>query len=280
MSKKSASHVTRSYASIGSGMSNGSAAAKARAKAEGAKARLAYAEKEMDLMLEKVKLKTSMEVEEAKIEATMEMLRCQKETAAAIAEAQVFEAACALESEKQSCSLKLDTIPSLEPAERTKQYVSDQATIMNPEEQYGGEAPKIAEPAFIDNIANTALKPDATPFNPHLTKVDVPTCHFSSQQTRRYIDEYLDRPNEVSFDDGKRAATHPSSQYAKPVERNDDNQNVKDFVRYLARREIVATGLLQFNDRPENYRAWKRSFLTATDGLSLTPSEEMDLLLK
>lgn len=42
----------------------------------------------------------------------------------------------------------------------------------------------------------------------------------------------------------------------------------------------LATGLLQFNDKPQNYRAWKRSFQTATSGFDLTSSEDMDLLLK
>ena len=58
------------------------------------------------------------------------------------------------------------------------------------------------------------------------------------------------------------------------------SSHINDFVRYLARREIVATGLLHFNDKPQNYRAWKRSFLTAVRGLNLEPREEMDILLK
>ncbi|XP_057705305.1 uncharacterized protein LOC130923571 [Corythoichthys intestinalis] len=55
---------------------------------------------------------------------------------------------------------------------------------------------------------------------------------------------------------------------------------VNDFNRYFARREIVATGFVQFNDKPKNFRAWKRSFSNAIRGLDLTTSEEMDLLLK
>nr|XP_054593164.1 uncharacterized protein LOC129160055 [Nothobranchius furzeri] len=66
----------------------------------------------------------------------------------------------------------------------------------------------------------------------------------------------------------------------QPALTNNDSSNMSDFVRYLARRELVATGLLQFNDKPQNYRAWKRSFLSATQDLNLSPSEEMDLLLK
>ena len=68
--------------------------------------------------------------------------------------------------------------------------------------------------------------------------------------------------------------------YAIPPSSDNGYSHVNDFVRYLARRELVATGLLHFNDKPQNYRAWKRSFLNAISGLNLTPSEEMDLLFK
>lgn len=61
---------------------------------------------------------------------------------------------------------------------------------------------------------------------------------------------------------------------------NNGSPNIDDFVRYLARREFVATGLLKFYDKPHNYRAWKCSFQTTTSDLDLTPSEEMDLLIK
>ncbi len=55
---------------------------------------------------------------------------------------------------------------------------------------------------------------------------------------------------------------------------------MSDVVKFMARRELVATGLLQFDKRPENYRAWKASFLNATRDLNLTPNENMDLLVK
>lgn len=52
---------------------------------------------------------------------------------------------------------------------------------------------------------------------------------------------------------------------------------MKDFDRYLARRELVSTGLAQFDD---HYRAWQSSFINAIGDLGLTASEELDLLLK
>lgn len=55
---------------------------------------------------------------------------------------------------------------------------------------------------------------------------------------------------------------------------------MKDMVSFLARNEIVATGLLKFDDCPEKYRAWKASFPNTIRGLNLTAKEEFDLLLK
>lgn len=55
---------------------------------------------------------------------------------------------------------------------------------------------------------------------------------------------------------------------------------MEDFARYLACCELVSTGLAQFDDRPESYRAWQSSFINAIKDLDLTPSEELDLLVK
>lgn len=45
-------------------------------------------------------------------------------------------------------------------------------------------------------------------------------------------------------------------------------------------REMVSSGLLRFDDQPENYWAWKTSFQTAVWDLNLLPQEELDLLAK
>ncbi|XP_030584068.1 uncharacterized protein LOC115779508 [Archocentrus centrarchus] len=48
----------------------------------------------------------------------------------------------------------------------------------------------------------------------------------------------------------------------------------------MARRELISTGLVQFNDRPECFRAWKASFMNSIRDLSLSASEQLDLLVK
>lgn len=139
MSDKAASFKTRSRASCSSARSSvasaSSAAAKARAKAEAAKARLTFAGKEMNLKMER-----------AKIDASIELLQCEKDVASAVAEAEALEAAVC--SQNDTHSIRLDPDPSLlESAQRTEQYVKDQAKIVSIE-----EAAVIGEPTSSNEI--------------------------------------------------------------------------------------------------------------------------------
>ncbi|XP_015230161.1 PREDICTED: uncharacterized protein LOC107084717 isoform X2 [Cyprinodon variegatus] len=271
MAEGTSSLKTRSHASCSSvqssASSTGSAAAKARAKAEAAKARLVFVEKEVALKLEK-----------AKLEASITKLNYEKETAAAIAEAEALEAAVDLNSDKQSSKLSMDFAPLDTPA-RTEQYVLNQNQIQETHRQSCAGSDPAAESKPDFNISSSQLKADATSFlptafqcpqvaprNPSVSKSDGPgdvmLGHDSGLNT-----QYYRAPNINPF-------------YPHPAYTNNRSSNMNDFVRYLARRELVATGLLQFNDKPQNYRAWKRSFKSATLALDLSPSEEMDLLLK
>ncbi|XP_012819273.2 uncharacterized protein LOC105947440 [Xenopus tropicalis] len=55
---------------------------------------------------------------------------------------------------------------------------------------------------------------------------------------------------------------------------------MSDLVRFMARREMITSGLVQFDEKPENYRAWKASFKNAIEDLHLSYKEETDLLVK
>lgn len=282
MLEEASSLKTRSRVScssvLSSSSSTGSAAAKARARAEAAKARLSYAEEEINLKLEK-----------AKLEASMEMLNYKKETAAAMAEAEALEAAVDLNSEKHSCKLNLDSTP-LEATRRTEQYVTDQAKVQETELQLCDDGvPAKTEPSPSYSISPSHLKPEAKLFFPDQTHIASQPPHLTSLQPCIYEDEYVHELRKVSFEnDHATPVQHYRNDNGRPTHlpypispnANNGSSNMNDFVRYLARRELVATGLLQFNVKPQSYRAWKRSFQNATSGLNLTPSEEMDLLLK
>ena len=282
MDETEASLKTRSYTSCGSkrsrGSSTGAAAAMARAKAEAAKTRLSYAKKEMTMKLEK-----------AQLEAAMDMLSIQKETAAAVAEAETLEAAVE-SSDQNSCKFQPEET-LFDPVERTREYVIEQAKEQNKIDS--APAPHLpsqdetrqlrAEPAPACSIQTPHLKSESSPADanrrsttpnrvifqqPQLTP-DMPLPSRNPQPHRTY---------------GARYSNHSPPLHATPSHApqypHHDQSSMTDFVRYFARRELVTTGLMQFNDQPQSYRAWQRSFQNAVRGLDLTFSEEMDLLVK
>ncbi|XP_061170566.1 uncharacterized protein LOC133179906 [Saccostrea echinata] len=53
-----------------------------------------------------------------------------------------------------------------------------------------------------------------------------------------------------------------------------------DFAKFLLKKDLVLTRLSKFDDRPENYLAWKHSFKSVMKELDISASEELDLLVK
>lgn len=283
--KDARSYKTRSYASANSKYSSrsstGAAAAIARAKAEASKARLAFADKEM-----------TMKIEKARLEASMDKLKIEKETAAAEAEAEALEAAADASSDRHSAEFQLHPTP-LDPIQRTKEYVAEQVkeyelrqsvAEMDPLSQVEDKQ-VYTEPPALHSIQNPRLKTENE-------AADASHCNAHSEISGRNAPQQPLLASDVAHSCRNGDYNHtphsvPSSKLSplplsQPGHRppHHDGSTMTDFVRYFARRELVTTGLLQFNDQPESYRAWRRSFLNALRGLELTPSEEMDLLVK
>lgn len=102
-----------------SGSSVSAAAARARAKAEAARARVAFAQREI-----------SIKVDKARLQANLDALNLEKEAAAAIAQAEVLEAAAGLEGE-QHRSWKSLPIMVQSTHERVSDYIRDQTMQLN-----------------------------------------------------------------------------------------------------------------------------------------------------
>ncbi|XP_072010850.1 uncharacterized protein [Engystomops pustulosus] len=139
MSQSQVSSIkTRSRASSSKASTTSNAAAIARAKAEAARTRATFAEQEMQLKLQQASLEAerarqqasleaeqaSLDLERARLEATLEKLTIEREAAAAMAEAEILEAAVFSHSEPSRHS----SMPDLEQEpqdtlERTSEYV-------------------------------------------------------------------------------------------------------------------------------------------------------------
>ncbi|XP_058887670.1 uncharacterized protein LOC131738129 [Acipenser ruthenus] len=89
----------------------------------------------------------------------------------------------------------------------------------------------------------------------HEVNVPNPTCRLhTSQSSRRYAD-----------DDGQ----PPGVERHESSGTHSDRANVAELAKFLACRDLLTAGLIKFNDKPENYWAWKSTFSNAVEGLDL-----------
>jgi len=237
---------TRSRSSRSSRSSTSSAAVRARAKAVAARAQIAYAEKEALMMKQKAELEASMMKQKADLDASLHILQVERAAAVASAEAAAYEEA---EEERESDEFHVKTVPDMQPVnvvQRTCEYV----------QQLSRES--FTELPFNDESLDTKVKP---PLPPATAKVDytLPVQHYADVKDEK---------------DVKRTSFNHSSQYVP------ETQVSSDLTKYLIRREMVSSGLLKFDDCPENYWAWKASFVNSTRELNLTAREELDLMVK
>ncbi|KAK7901877.1 hypothetical protein WMY93_018646 [Mugilogobius chulae] len=260
-SRVSGSRSSRSSAS--------SAATKAKARAEAALIEAKYAAKEAQVMKEKARIEAEAAQRKAELEANLYVLKTEKTATAASAEAAVYEAAAAMENDPLN---DLGQIPPQDTAQRTNEYV--QAHYAPDPQQ---EAPVLQQPPVTSSNAQRAPSPPPPPLS---------SSSLSSNQVQWYPlpnrVTSLSKPfikNEVMCDTQNKAQTH-NPHTSSPRDYACEATPVTDITKYLVRREMVSSGLLKFDDCPENYWAWKTSFQEVTRELSLTAREELDLLIK
>ncbi|XP_037609979.1 uncharacterized protein LOC119478948 [Sebastes umbrosus] len=276
------------------------AAVEARAKAEAARTRASYAQREIDVKVKRAQLK----VEETRLDATLEAIQQEKEAEAALAEATIFEAAVdSADIEEPSAVRDMDQGSSYQTAERTEKYVQDQYAYMNTSQPS----------AYNDNPRPDAEVEVTSPgaVNP-MPRDDSPPHHkpVHSQGERQHSSLHAPNPIEATSilrtpvvrfrPKSEREWNMPQSTIgfkssSSPRDNRGDNgqsrrgghhasgesgSNVSDLAKFLARRDLLTAGLTKFNDKPENYWAWKSTFSNATEDLDLKPSEELDLLIK
>lgn len=279
--KSAGSSSTRS-----SRLSVSAAAARARAKAEAARARVAFTQREI-----------SIKVDKARLEANLEALNIEKEAAAAIAQAEVLEAAAELENEEHR-SWKSLPIMVQSTHERVSDYIRDQTMQLNqrtvsanlsqisehPMENTLQPSPKyIIKDEYVRNDCHPPplqLQPSSAA--PHAYQTGCTSTPSVKPDTR----DHLQAQNEVLLQEPNGSMFHPKPMLTFPQHGNtlytdrSESSVMMDMAKYLARKELVSTGLSHFDDRPESYRAWKSAFSNTIKDLDLTASEQLDLLSK
>lgn len=250
------SRVSASHRSSGtsSRTSVSAAATRARAKAEAARIKVSFAEREAAMMKER-----------AAIEASLHVLKQEKEATAASKEAAIFEEAAVAAAEYvEECSLGvLQGLAVEDPVERIKDYIETQP---------------------FDTHVPRELQ-DAMPLPPiaYHDKVKTQTPSYKGIAGKRYATIEIKQKYSPTTPDNQRkhkAATPSASLPAQGNKYPPLTNQTPNLAQYLMRREVVSSGLLAFDDSPENYWAWKASFLAATRELNLSDQEELNLLVK
>lgn len=239
---KSSQRSSRSSASV--------AATRTRAKAEAARAKASYAEKEAAMMRKK-----------AEVEADLFLLKSQKEATVASAEAAIYEAAADIE---EGNIVELDHETSLACTQRTEEYVQKQT--MEQHQQRFPDTP-ILQSSFR---SAEPLQCEATVTSPHV--------HPSYGMEELKI-KYETRDSQRGEDHGHHSAfeASPIPSFRAPMV---NLPCTSDLANYMVRKEMVSSGLVKFDDHPENYWAWKSYFQDVTKDIGLTDREELDLLTK
>lgn len=267
-------------------MSSASAAALiARAKAKAARTQAAYAEKEAKIM-----------IEQAQVQAKLHVLKLEKDAATASAEAAVYEAAEENEStgSQGDLDLQLDPLPS---SQRTSEYVlqhshkgaSESSMVLGSLTPPSRPEPTNTEPAVLNTLGASSNVP-ATHYTAGASS-NVPGMHYTAEAGKSSAEPGKNlhwTPLSACTEPGNNLQWTPLSARAEsgnnlqwtPLHADGQTSPMPDVAKYLMRQEMVTSGLLKFDDRPENYWAWKSSFLAIVKELDLNSREEFDLLTK
>lgn len=149
---KTRSHTSCSSRQSKSSSASKAAAAQARAEAEAAKTEAAFAERENELKLQKAELEAYIQLQRTRLEVSLDRVRIEKKAAAAVAKAEVLEAAVFQDNDGVLSEIN---VPADDPKIRTKEYIQE-----------------------VDNYTNTAVihNVDAPTGNPEMANPqDTPT---------------------------------------------------------------------------------------------------------
>ncbi|XP_054591066.2 uncharacterized protein [Nothobranchius furzeri] len=273
-SNKSSVSNTRSNVTSASSVS----AARARAKAEAAKVRASCASQEAKLKLEKAAREAERltreaqnQLEATRIDTELEVLTLNREADAAVAEAQVLEDVAEMHGNVENVKSESEERLRLQ---RISDYVHSQDHNQSPFEPVSVQPESQNSfrtwlpPASLAEFQYSKSKP-----NPEMGDGTHPPSKNLSELTRAESKTEIERTDPRTY-------TGAQSQTPRKMLPVNVSQPPDPLAQYMARRDLVASGLYQFDDKPENYRAWRSSFINAVAEVQLTETQELDLMTK
>lgn len=204
-------------------------------------------------------------MEAARIDTELEVLTLNREADAAIAEAQVLEDVAEMQGNVEKGKSESEERLKLE---RISEYVCSQN-----EQKRSTFAPECVPPVKSEDHAGSQYSFRTWHSPSSLAEFQHPPTTNLPELTRAELKTDMERTNPRTYI-GTQSQT-PRHMFPVSVSQPPD-----PLAQYLARRDLVTSGLYQFNDRPENFRAWRSSFTNAVAEVQLTETQELDLMSK
>lgn len=293
------------------------AVARAKAKAEAARVKLSFAQKEADILkkqAEQAKQKAELDADLHVLKSEKEAAATQAEAQAL--EEYVQEIEPPQQTQLDDMPPLDPTQRTEEYVQQQAEYYPDRLTHNTPSvpplEEYAQEigSPQRTQKDEMPDPPFVSLYQPVTDYTEMPMTYKAPNAYQRSEHSREEFKPLpfllfdQEREGLVSMPQNKHDVSPKkqpaSNKYDPPVKKSiNDSQiyqpgpylstprsppvhptDTSDLAKYLMRREMVSSGLLRFDDQPENYWAWKSSFQSAVWELNLTPQEELDLLAK
>jgi hypothetical protein len=99
--------------------------------------------------------------------------------------------------------------------------------------------------------------------------------HYVTQTTNLYPNFHVPATGTT-----QQATFIPTNGPTIPSTSNSQVQLCELVTKMMARKDIVLSRLINYNDSPIQYLSWKQTFKAVIEELSVTPAEELDLLIK
>ncbi|XP_073449004.1 uncharacterized protein [Aquarana catesbeiana] len=288
--------------------STSAAAARAHAKAEAARALASYAIREAEMIREQgcideehhmIKAKSKAEAlrRKAEVKASLHIIKQEKIASAALAEAEVLMRAA--EEQYREPSVIDTQMTPLSAIQRTCEYVQLHANMDTDQQSNDAlESSRVplaagnfdiarcykTEPELYYNKPSSYILRDQSvgPSGNQTNGDIIPPRENKNPAYSRKTCSKREQPHDYSgFNQASQLSYQPQTcPVFVPRKCPPEAAGVTDVTKYLIRREMVSSGLLKFDDRPENYWAWKSSFLSSTQELNMKDREKLDLLSK
>ncbi|XP_059802837.1 uncharacterized protein LOC132379182 [Hypanus sabinus] len=279
----------------------------ARAKAEATKVRLHYARQEAVLKMEQATREAKIQKERAARQSEeaarqSEAVARQSEAAAREAETQLEMAkistelqALQLEREEEAAKAEAEYIEEAEGSrdwtevrstlertrlERTSDYVQSQID----------RQARLSSPYVFDNFPSYEDPQRGTIASHPYKGENLPSRLRDEVKNERADNRYFSTPNLQSLmrrdaEVGSRMANSMRNVRSQSYRRQRTSParmplTADPTMQYLARRDLITSGLYQFDDKPENYCAWYSTFTNAIDGVQLSATQKLDLMEK